>query len=354
MQVRRRLGLYSVLLITLSTLTSNALAGCLGSVTGPPCLEYERSDAVFIGVASRVVQYGTSLSDLRTTVHFTVEEIFKGVRGTALVLDLDHCGHSFKEGERYLVYAHRNPNNQQLDVRVRSTRTRPLAEATEDLQYIRGLASAEGGSRVFGKVAQYGYHLRRKDFGAEALKSIKVILEGTDQRHEVLTDSEGRYEFKRLPAGTYQIQAEIPAHLSVAKQTIRVSGRGCVPFDLAAMSKGLISGRVLDVTGKPFFSVPVSLVSADASAEEINEDGKDKVVWWTSHTDMAGRYQFPNLPPGRYLLIINRTEFERSRDTEMLRQLPQTFYPGVSDLNGATVIVVGKDDEPRDYDFRFP
>jgi hypothetical protein len=30
------------------------------------------------------------------------------------------------------------------------------------------------------------------------------------------------------------------------------------------------------------------------------------------------------------------------------------FYPGVSDLGAATVIVVGKDDEPREFEFRLP
>ena len=100
--------------------------------------------------------------------------------------------------------------------------------------------------------------------------------------------------------------------------------------------------------------VPISLVPADASAEEINAENKDKLVWPTSFTDDAGHFRFTQLPPGRYLLIINRTEFERSRSREMFRHLPRLFYPGVSDASGATVIVVGKDDEPREYDFRLP
>jgi len=53
---------------------------------------------------------------LRSTVYFTIEEAFKGVGGTALVMELGACGYGFKEDERCLVYANRNPDNKQLDV----------------------------------------------------------------------------------------------------------------------------------------------------------------------------------------------------------------------------------------------
>ena len=141
MHVRQRLALCFVPLITLFSFVNDALATCPITQPGPPCVEYWRTDAIFIGVANRVVHIpnntGLSIGPyLRTTVYFTIEEAFKGVGGTGLVLDLDYCGHSFKEGERYLVYAHRNPNSQQLDVRAGSTRTRPISEAAEDLHFL--------------------------------------------------------------------------------------------------------------------------------------------------------------------------------------------------------------------------
>ena len=81
---------------------------------------------------------------------------------------------------------------------------------------------------------------------------------------------------------------------------------------------------------------------------------KDKVVWPFSLTTLEGRFSFSQLPPGRYLLIINRTEFETSRGRRREPVLPRLFYPGVSDAAGATVIVVGTEDERREYDFRLP
>lgn len=137
MHARQRLALCFVPLITLFTFV-NALASCPIMQPGPPCVEYWQADAVFIGVANRVVHIPNNTGlmigpYLRTTVYFTIEETFKGVGGTGIVLDLDHCGHEFTEGERYLVYARRKHNSQEFDVRARNTRTRPLTEAAEEL-----------------------------------------------------------------------------------------------------------------------------------------------------------------------------------------------------------------------------
>ena len=115
--------------LTLFSFTTDALASCPSAQPGPPCVEYWRREAVFIGVASRVVRRvdkmtADSWMGRQTTVYFTIVEAFKGVDGGALVLNLDHSGHPFKEGERYLVYAHRNPNTKELDVRAGNTRRR--------------------------------------------------------------------------------------------------------------------------------------------------------------------------------------------------------------------------------------
>ena len=359
MHVRQRLVLCFVPLITLLSFVNNALASCPITEQGPPCAEYWQTDAVFIGVANRVVHIPNN-TDLaigpyvRTTVYFTIEEAFKGVGGTGIVLDLDSCGHRFKEGERYLVYARRKHNSQELDVRLGNTRTRPLSEAAEDLQYIRGLTSAEPGSRIFGKATEFTYYIRKNNHDVEALQNIKIILEGNNSRQEVLTDSQGRYEFKRLPTGTYRVRAELPTYLSFEEQKVEVDGVRCGPVDIFARYKGEIAGRVLDRNGKTINNVPISLIPADASPEEIFAEVKDKVVWPFALTNREGRFSFSQLPRGRYLLIINRTEYERSRGRQRELALPRLFYPGVNDVAGATVIVVGNEDERREYDFHLP
>ena len=356
MKLEQKLIFYFFALLLLASLPIAVPASCPTIQQGPPCLEFWRTDAVFIGIVTRVERTpnNTQLAVgpyLKSTVYFYVEEAFKGVEGTEIVFDLDYCGYLFKEGERYLVYAYRNPNNKKLDVRAGSSRTRLLSEAAEDLEYIRGLPSAEPGSRIFGKVSQSTHNLKESRFDTETLRNIKIILEGNNQRQEVVSDNEGRYEFKGLPAGTYRIRAELPAYLRYDEQTIQLNGRGCVPVDIAALSKGQIAGRVLDIDGKPVMGVAVSLVPADLSLQQILSD---KAPTISGFTTQDGSYGFTRLAPGRYLLIINRTDSDKSLGSEISRGLPRLFYPGVNDVGGATVIVVSKDQKPQAYNFHLP
>lgn len=359
MRVRQRLALYFLSLLTLVSLATEAIASCSGNNLGLPCVEYWRAHAVFIGVANRVdtVPNESPLaigSYSSTTAHFTVEEPFKGVGGTAIVFEANQCGYLFKEGERYLVYAHRNLTTNKLEVLLGNTRTQPLSQAIEDLKYIRGLASGEPGSRVFGRVTQSTYNINNKDVDVGSLKNAKIMLEGGNHHVEVVTDSEGRYEFEGLPAGTYRIRADLPAYLDYQEQSIKVAGHGCVPHDILAWRKAQIAGTVFDSTGESLIRVPVSLVPADASPEAIFAEDKDREVWPLSVTTLQGRFSFSRLPPGRYLLILNRTDNERSQGRQREPAIPLLFYPGVMSLGAATVIVIGTDDEPREYDFRLP
>ena len=188
MKLWLRRVLQSFLLIALATLATDTLASCPGTTQGPPCQEYWRAEAVFIGMVNRIVAVPNNTGiamgpHVSSTVYFTIEETFKGVEGTGIVVELDHCGYPFKESQRYLVYAHRNPNNKQLDIRAGNTRTRPLAEATEDLAYIRGLAAAEPGSRVFGKLVRQSHNLKENRFDVEPLTATKITFEG-DNDHQ--------------------------------------------------------------------------------------------------------------------------------------------------------------------------
>ena len=358
--MRVRALYFLALLVVLSGAGGEGRASCPSMTQGPPCVEFWRTDAVFIGVVTKVerVPNNTGLEVgpyLRTTAYFNVEEAFRGVEGSAIVLEMDHCGYLFKEGERYLVYAKRNPNSTSLEVRAGNTRTQPLAEASEDLEYIRGIAS-ESGARVFGRVFTQNLNIKENQFELLPLPNIKVTLALNDQRRQVVTDSQGNYQFEHLPAGSYKLSAEFSQDFSdLGTATIKVTGHGCVRDDLATVRRMAgIAGSVLDDNGKPIESVAVSVVPADAGAEQILAEARNKGLWSFTLTNKDGDYWFPELPPGRYLVVINRSEYERQRGSERAYALPRLFYPGVNDLSGATVIVVGKDQEERRYDFHLP
>lgn len=335
---------------------ATACLSCVREEQGPPCQEYWRADAVFVGTATEVttVDWPPHIAGwspyMKLTARFAVEEAFRGVDATELTMAIGSCAYPFKQGERYLVYAHRGHDGK-LSVETGRSRTRLLAEAGEDLEYVRSVLAASPGTRVFGTVARYSTDVRGNRAIVEPVKDVKVVLEGSDQRLETRTDGEGEYQFTGLPAGTYRVSADTPSYLSNGKHTVLASGRGCVSADIRAFHEGRIAGRVLDATGRPILGVPVSVVLADAGAKEILSE--DHEAWVYGLTNHEGNYQFTALAPGRYLLILNRTGAQKLPNGDSAK-VARIFYPGVSDIGRATVITIREGKKNRSYDFQLP
>lgn len=335
----------------------DAAASCPQVNPGPPCAEFWRADAVFVGTATQVIltpnTTGLAIGPYsKSTVYFSVEEAFRGVEDSSLTMEMDYCGYRFKQGERYFVYAFRDRNTGALRVRHGVTRTRPLVEAAEDLEYARALPASARGSRVFGRVFVYTHDLRAGRYAEEPLKGVKVWLEG-DGRREAATDDEGRYEFAGLPAGTYTVRAEFPGRFDAGEPppTLKAAGRECFAVNLSARRRGRVAGRLLDAEGRPVVYAPISLVAADAPAEEILS--ADHAAWSFSLTDERGRFDFSGLAPGRYLLVVNRADGRRLPNGDDIK-LPRLFYPGVPDITQAAVLTVGERRPEREYEFRLP
>lgn len=348
---------FAIVFIPLTSYNHIEATSCPRMEPGPACQEFWRADAIFIGVATQVAPIPSSTElmiapYLKSRVTFSLEENFKGIEGTRTIIDLDDCGHNFQEGERYLVYAYREPNDNRLDVRAGSTRTRLVSEAKEDLEYIRGLSAEEAGSRIFGTVTRSTLDIRKSKYVSEPIQEIKVSLEGNNKQYDVLTDGEGAYQFSNLPTGTYRIRADISVNLPyVAPKSLKVTGHGCVPVNIWARRIEYISGKVLDAYGNPAKYVPISLVSADASVEEILS--KDHGAWTYALTNEQGYYEFSQLAPGKYLLIINRTDSQQLPNGDEIT-VPRIFYPGVRDITQAKAIVINEREKVRSYDFRLP
>ncbi len=338
-------------------------ASCSGVVQHPPCAEFWRANAVFIATAIEVQTKPQVYEGVPPiTARLKIEEVFKGIKEKEFIFESNDCGFQFKKGEKYLVYAHRR--NNKLNVQIRRTRTKLLAEATEDLNYLRSLQRGEPQAQIVGKIGQQTTEVKpgRKDisfdndwfFFGSPVAGIKVFAKGVEQTYETFSDAKGEYKFFGLPPGEYEIWADYPSYFENEKIKVATKTEGCGVGDIKAWRKGSITGRVTDADGAAVSDLRLSLVLADATREEILEARGNEVVWNLGMTNEKGEYFFSMLPGGRYFVVINRTDFERNLGNEQQQKIPRVFYPGVSSIKEATVISIEEGEQAQKKDFRLP
>ncbi|MBA4496027.1 hypothetical protein ACFO25_15705 [Paenactinomyces guangxiensis] len=105
---------------------------CSCVVPGPLEEELAESSAVFSG---KVIRIDENKAKLKKEVVFKVNEIWKGVNETQIVVETPNqsgaCGFDFVEGQEFLVYARAN-----ADGKLKTTicsRTKAMSAAKEDL-----------------------------------------------------------------------------------------------------------------------------------------------------------------------------------------------------------------------------
>src|SRR5688572_23533652 len=128
-----------------------------------PCDAFAEASAVFIGQVmegsekvKREDKTDGSASYVAGLVRFTVEEAFKGRVGAevsiSVLTGLEYsCGplYGLVQGQKYVVYAYGDLAKLSTGV---CTRTSRLANATEDLQFLRNLPAEGTGGRLSGRL----------------------------------------------------------------------------------------------------------------------------------------------------------------------------------------------------------
>lgn len=322
------LGLLFLLLVLFAGETN--ACSCAGP--GVPCQAYWDASAVFVGTvsySSRVTLDEGNYQRSQRVVRFTLEEVFRGVKGTEAEVmtglgDAD-CGYGFRLGGQYLVYAYRDKDDK-LHTGI-CTRTRLLSEAADDIAYVRGLGKAKPGATIFGEVNR----LDRNSQYDERLKpvaGVRIAIAGPSKEVEVTTDRKGQYRVLGLPTDTYKIRVEPPDGLSIfnAEREAKVSDRGCAQISFWLEADTRITGKVLDSQGQPVSDVLIELVPT-----KLWTDGAFPMF---VRTNAEGRYEYKLVKPGRYLLGVRI--YGSAGSTYV--PFPRTYYPGVSEEAQANVI----------------
>jgi carboxypeptidase family protein len=218
-----------------------------------------------------------------------------------------------------------------------------------------------GTGRILGRVVS-------SDTGAP-IRRAQVRINGTEIGSKTsLTDADGRYEFRDLPAGRFTLNSSKSGYVGVQYGQTRPfeSGR---PIELAdkqvldkadiSMPRGsVISGRVVDEFGEPV---------ADAMVTAMRQTwagGRRRFVpaGRTGQTNDLGQFRMYGLPPGDYFVSATLRNSEAmmfdimgmqggpSGSTPASGYAP-TYFPGTSSPTEAQKITVAVGQEAHQTDF---
>jgi hypothetical protein len=186
-----------------------------------------------------------------------------------------------------------------------------------------------------------------------------------------LTDAEGRFQFRELPAGRFTLNASKSGYVSVQYGQTRPFEQGR-PIELAdkqvldkadvAMPRGgVISGRIVDEFGDP---LPDALVSA---MRQTWSNGRRRLLptGRTSQTNDLGQFRMYGLPPGEYYISASLRNIDimmmdaallggpssgASGSTPSSGYAP-TYFPGTTTAGNAQRVTVAVGQEAQNTDF---
>jgi hypothetical protein len=227
-----------------------------------------------------------------------------------------------------------------------------------------------GTGRIRGRVvsAENGGPIRRA----------QVRLTGPDiGAKTALTDAEGRFEFRELPAGRFSMQSTKSGYVSVqfgqtrpfeSGKAIELGDKQFLDAANISMPRGsVISGRLIDEFGDPLPDVSVSVMRQTWS------NGRRRLAPSSARggvTNDLGQFRVYGLPPGEYYvsaslrgpgLDVGMFEIEAMMSaattaTSNSASLPKsgyaaTYYPGTANAAEAQRVTVGVGQESTGIDF---
>lgn len=348
---------------------------CIGTPTVSS--EFASSDVVMIVNADSLVSKG---SPATSGVSMIVEKVYKGgvKPGEKLFFRQGgggDCSYNFekvRKGRQFLMYSG-IPKDGIWGAGI-CGRDQWLETAADDLLFLNNLATIQNKSRVSG-VLRYVANL--ESYRTIPISGLKVKISGNGINKEILTNSDGVYEFLGLPSGIYTItlgsyprtflpfgrrlldyvnerratqqQKEIYWKAVEPQQNQRQNETGSYTtylfpngssgYDFYYDSSNTVEGVVTGPDGKPLKGADITFVKEDG------EEPDQRI----EQTDDNGRYIIPQLSPGKYYIAVNSHGFV-SADNPFLT----TYYPGVQDIKKAVIIDLKGGDALKNINIRIP
>ena len=160
------------------------------------------------------------------------------------------------------------------------------------------------------------------------------------------TDPEGRYEFKDLPAGRYNVSASKGSYVQLAYGQQRpfepgkplqiLDGQTVDKVDFTLPRGGIVTGRIADEFGNPISDVQVSAMRYQflQGRRQLVPAGR------FAQTNDIGEYRMPGWRPGGTTSPATLRNFAMMGTTDNRSGYSPTYYPGTGSVGEAQRITV--------------
>jgi hypothetical protein len=359
---------YSIAIVVLCFyVVPNAIACSCASITSP-CVHLNSADAVFVGKVSAIDEEAMEIprfgktEKIRTslTAHLEIQNAYKGLPPDRKAIDVltggggGDCGFDFKTGERYLIFAYKTSSGLFYQTGI-CDGTRPISEARDYIELIEALQANRTETRIFGEVSLYERELGTGPMDVKyhgPLAGIRVEARGNGSVFYDKTDGEGRYRFRNIPPGKYQVRPHMSSAYSgylgldgMEEAEVGLPENCGAEVDLIAQLNGVIRGRVLDWKGRPVGrNVEVSLITAESKLKGIG-----RLEGSSAYTEPDGSYKFDGLPGGKYIVGVGLLKAPDWRSP-----FSKVFYPAAADAAATTVLNLGMGTKRNGIDIHLP
>lgn len=365
------------LLIFLCSLFQTASACTCTDYGVPVCKLYRDADAVFVGTVERVASVAddnasvaipgvgsiSSFGSNLNWIHFRVEQGYKGVAGNrvkALTYHGTSCDLDPREGQRWVIFAHKDPKTGNLSFGACGGNDM-VEKNAPILKELKTLNERKSPLVVSGRV------------GIDAFSEIKgavvTVSRGGFQR-TITTDESGSYKFEAPAEGAYTVRVAVPfsallwgfaSDVQRVKQTEptenettfeyeATASRGSCDYEFVTMHEidlkatASISGRFIQHDW-PFFSK----FFPQLCRLQLTEAETLKTCRSAYSLDRAGNFVIDGLREGRYTIVINEDDYPDSMNP-FLRH----YYPGVREFAKAKAIELEQGQEISGIQFNLP
>jgi hypothetical protein len=168
----------------------------------------------------------------------------------------------------------------------------------------------------------------------------------TNSPRATLTDSEGKFQFEGLPAGSVTLEGEKPGFLtrdplgmwSLPSVVVHLAPDS-PPAILKLLPEGLITGQVSDENGEPLEGVTIRISLRTPDHRTLSPD----ILQRPAITDDQGKFRIAGLRAGSYYLVARLNQspaLTAAGKSSSPSGYSPVFYPGVNDIASAVALKV--------------